>query len=253
MHLTTGVNLSGGQQQRVSLARAAYARSDIILMDDPLSAVDSHVAEHIFKHLIIGFLAGRTRVLVSHNLTLTVPKADLIICLDSSSESNSSAVVACCSPGDLPDVLKQSRIFDEQLSPFLETLITLVENPTTQSVAEDDASINNTPNDIDVEGLDKTGMSKNFSYKSLSESVAKEDSDEEGGGVDNGNFPSVDKNNIVEVETKSVGEIDFSVYWFYLKAGGGVTTVIGTIIGGVWISFSWLMQNYRLGVWMVII
>lgn len=39
-----GINLSGGQKQRVSIARAAYADADVYIMDDPLSAVDAHVA-----------------------------------------------------------------------------------------------------------------------------------------------------------------------------------------------------------------
>ena len=47
-----GVNLSGGQKARLSLARAAYARADVCLLDDPLSAVDPRVAHTLFTKCI---------------------------------------------------------------------------------------------------------------------------------------------------------------------------------------------------------
>ncbi|KAM4822942.1 ATP-binding cassette sub-family C member 3 [Urocitellus parryii] len=77
-----GINLSGGQRQRVSLARAVYSDADVFLLDDPLSAVDSHVAKHIFDHVIgpEGVLAGKTRVLVTHSISF-LPQTDFIIVL----------------------------------------------------------------------------------------------------------------------------------------------------------------------------
>ncbi|KAJ1939548.1 hypothetical protein FBU59_004083 [Linderina macrospora] len=73
-----GVTLSGGQKQRVSIARAAYSESDIVLLDDSLSAVDVSVSHSIFKYCIQGYLKNRTRVLVTHCLDY-LPLADLVI------------------------------------------------------------------------------------------------------------------------------------------------------------------------------
>lgn len=63
-----GINLSGGQKHRVALARAVYASADVMLMDDPLSAVDAHVGRALFDGCICGTLKRRTRVLVTHQL-----------------------------------------------------------------------------------------------------------------------------------------------------------------------------------------
>ncbi|KAG8337592.1 Canalicular multispecific organic anion transporter 1 [Homalodisca vitripennis] len=75
-----GINLSGGQKQRVSLARAVYYDADIYLLDDPLSAVDSHVGKHIFENVIgpRGQLYKKTRILVTHAVTF-LPQVDVIV------------------------------------------------------------------------------------------------------------------------------------------------------------------------------
>jgi len=76
-----GVTLSGGQKARLSLARAFYARSDIYLLDDPLSAVDSRVGQIIFDKGIKGLLAGRTVVLVTHHLNYA-KESDKVVVLE---------------------------------------------------------------------------------------------------------------------------------------------------------------------------
>uniref|UniRef100_A0AC11APY1 Uncharacterized protein n=1 Tax=Ovis aries TaxID=9940 RepID=A0AC11APY1_SHEEP len=79
-----GVNISGGQKHRVCLARAVYSGADIYLLDDPLSAVDVHVAKQLFENVIgsSGMLRNKTRILVTHNLTL-LPQMDLIVVMES--------------------------------------------------------------------------------------------------------------------------------------------------------------------------
>lgn len=77
-----GINLSGGQKQRVSLARAVYSSADVYLLDDPLSAVDSHVGKHLFERVIgpKGLLKDKTRILVTHGISF-LPYVDEIVVL----------------------------------------------------------------------------------------------------------------------------------------------------------------------------
>jgi ABC-type multidrug transport system fused ATPase/permease subunit len=61
----TGINLSGGQRQRLSLARALYSKRDFLFLDDPLSAVDEAVADHLWESLLAtcqGFVIATHRL-----------------------------------------------------------------------------------------------------------------------------------------------------------------------------------------------
>lgn len=63
-----GINLSGGQKQRLSLARVAYAEPELILLDDPLSAVDPDMEDHLAEQLIWGKWRNKTILMASHRL-----------------------------------------------------------------------------------------------------------------------------------------------------------------------------------------
>ena len=74
-----GISLSGGQKARLSLARAVYARADVYLLDDCLSAVDQHVGRHLIDNVLgpRGLLGGKTRILATNSIPVLF-EADFI-------------------------------------------------------------------------------------------------------------------------------------------------------------------------------
>ncbi|EEP79365.1 hypothetical protein UREG_04211 [Uncinocarpus reesii 1704] len=74
-----GISLSGGQKARLTLARAVYARADIYLLDDVLSAVDQHVGRHIINRVLgrHGILCTKTRILSTNSIPV-LKEADFI-------------------------------------------------------------------------------------------------------------------------------------------------------------------------------
>ncbi|KAF5310093.1 hypothetical protein D9619_010353 [Psilocybe cf. subviscida] len=104
-----GINLSGGQKARVSLARAAYSDSDIVLLDDPLSAVDAYVGKSILDNcLLSGPLANKTRILVTHALHV-IDKTDYIYVMD-------NGIIV--EQGTYESLMRESEIFSRLMDEY---------------------------------------------------------------------------------------------------------------------------------------
>ena len=231
-----GVNLSGGQQQRVNLARAAYANSQIIIMDDPLSAVDAHVGSHIFKHLICNFLLGRTRILSTHLLSLAIPNADYVMVLGST-----GTLLAYSHPKDLPDKLNQYCIPLHSQKKF-------------EYSNENRARNNSNVNEFSFADTESYCAAIVDIVEHMSDSSKIELSSPtsepllETVTLENGSMEQ-NQNKFVQDESKATGSIGWPVYWFYISACGGLAVGLIWLTLSVSIVITSTYQNYALGEW----
>ncbi|KAF6216023.1 hypothetical protein GE061_000360 [Apolygus lucorum] len=104
-----GASLSGGQRARINLARAIYKEADIYLLDDPLSAVDTHVAKDLLNNCIKGFLKGKTVLLATHQLQF-LGQMDKIIFLQQGSIKDIGKLENLMSHGhDFTRIIEESQ------------------------------------------------------------------------------------------------------------------------------------------------
>jgi ABC-type multidrug transport system fused ATPase/permease subunit len=105
-----GVTLSGGQKQRISLARAMYSKARHVLLDDVLSAVDSHTAKWIFDYALNGeLMLNRTCILVTHNVSLCLPHAEYGIVLENGRIVTQGTAHEVIDSGKLTEEVTKSR------------------------------------------------------------------------------------------------------------------------------------------------
>lgn len=144
-----GINLSGGQKQRISLARACYSGAGCYIFDDPLSAVDVHVGQTVFKEMITGLLKDKARLLVTNQIRYT-RSADRIVVVDHGAIVASGSFDAClaCSPvfaGLVADSERESEAQkDADVGDSSDELDTAVEDALAQSDAIKRSSVANT-------------------------------------------------------------------------------------------------------------
>ncbi|MDT8325273.1 MAG: ABC transporter ATP-binding protein [Bacteroidota bacterium] len=108
-----GITLSGGQKQRVSLARAVLRRPSILILDDALSAVDTHTEEDILQRLR-EVMETRTSILISHRIS-TVKQADHIIVIDAGRIVEAGTHEQLVDAGGMYADLYQKQLLAEEL------------------------------------------------------------------------------------------------------------------------------------------
>ncbi|MCJ8733573.1 hypothetical protein PDJAM_G00225100 [Pangasius djambal] len=101
LSLSQGIILSGGQRQRISIARALYQQTKVVFLDDPFSALDIHLSDHLMLEGILKFLRQekRTVVLVTHKLQY-LPHADWIIAMKDGTVQTQGTIkdIQCAEP-----------------------------------------------------------------------------------------------------------------------------------------------------------
>jgi ABC-type multidrug transport system ATPase subunit len=179
-------------QARVSLARAAYSQADVVLLDDPISAVDAYVGKRIVENCFLsGPLATRTRVLVTHALHV-LDRTDYIYLMDNGRiiEQGSYAVSPFfwpCSPNRMSrfqlqqDLMSNSAVFRQ--------LIKDHSDRDYEKSAVPDQKIGS------LSGMDHPGIED----WSKTENAA-----------------------LMEAEERNVGAVSWNVYRKYLRSSGGL-------------------------------
>ncbi|KAM9597584.1 ATP-binding cassette sub-family C member 3 [Trichechus inunguis] len=248
-----GINLSGGQRQRVSLARAVYSDADIFLLDDPLSAVDSHVARHIFDQVIgpEGVLAHKTRVLVTHGISF-LPQMDFVIVLADGQVSEA---------GSYPALLQRNGSFAEFIRNYApdkderhpDSKIVL-ENAEDEEVLliEDTLSSHTdlTDNEPIMYEVQKQFMRQLSSMSSEAESPERYVSRRRLGSAEKvvQATEKKAKGTLVQEEKAEMGVVKMSVFWDYIKAVGLWTVLFICLLNMGQSAFS-IGANMWLSAW----
>uniref|UniRef100_A0A6Q2YJW8 ATP-binding cassette, sub-family C (CFTR/MRP), member 2 n=1 Tax=Esox lucius TaxID=8010 RepID=A0A6Q2YJW8_ESOLU len=233
-----GINLSGGQKQRVSLARAVYSKADVYLLDDPLSAVDSHVGKHLFDEVVgrRGLLKDKTRILVTHGVSF-LPYVDEIVVLKNGCVSEVGSYQNLKdSKGAFSDVTGDLCLSKELTSDGEEVEVV----PDGQE-AQPDAP----PEDIVSTTLKRESSirrsQRNGSVRLRKKNYLKKTKPTPGDEIKKGQ-------RLIEKETMETGQVKFSVYLQYLRSMGWCYTSMVFLVYFIQ-NVAFIGQNLWLSDW----
>ncbi|XP_041804130.1 multidrug resistance-associated protein 1-like [Chelmon rostratus] len=220
-----GLNLSGGQKQRVSLARAVYRKSDVYLLDDPLSAVDPHVGQHIFDRVIgpRGLLKDKTRVLVTHGFSF-LSKADLVLVMEE---------------GQISEMGSYTELMDRKgaFAKFIHTFnVTQCRENSTPRAGSRKAVPRPSMTDFSIDLSQEQLISHDMSSASVQMMEADQDIDNEDAGK------------LTEADKAHTGRVKLQMYKEYFRTVG-LTFIMTIIFLCAFQQAASLAYNYWLSLW----
>nr|XP_026483252.1 multidrug resistance-associated protein 1 isoform X3 [Vanessa tameamea] len=232
-----GINLSGGQKQRVSLARAVYYDADNYFLDDPLSAVDSHVGKHIFDKVIgpNGLLKNKTRVWVTHNVSYLAQTDHILVLRD----------------GEVSEAGTYQQLLEKK-GAFAEFLLHHLSDAERTSPEE----LNELKQDLESK-LGSEFQNKLQRARSLSESTSESEQpaagDRRGSSVKRRTPETTpnelkEKNKLIEAEKTETGSVKWSVYKHYLTSVGVAASAV-TVLMNLVLQLFQVGSNYWLAQW----
>lgn len=203
-----GINLSGGQKQRVSLARAAYAQADVVVLDDPLSALDAEVGRAVFERVISkeGLMAGSTRLLVTNALQY-LALCDGVVLLGP--DGGTGRVIAA---GHFDELMASSGAFREMLESF--------GHSQAGGSGEAEAEADTVEETAESKGKGGAVVAGSGAAKVAAGADAVGDSPVIAAAVK----PTAGK--LMTEEEKKVGQIATEYYYRYLRSGGSLWAII---------------------------
>ncbi|KAK6541507.1 hypothetical protein TWF694_007315 [Orbilia ellipsospora] len=225
-----GISLSGGQKQRISLARALYSNAKHVLLDDCLSAVDSHTAKWIYDNCIMGpLMQYRTCILVTHNVALCIPRAKLVVVMKGGEITNQGTPEEVVASGALGKEGILKGLNSRNQSADVSRTGSSINLAKDVAVGENGA--------IDADGQVKSLTTTNGTAK-----------------ADDVKQKKLDESSSNE-ESKSEGSVDWRVYKLYLMMMGGwffwlvvvlalVLQQLGSLATSLWIR-QWALQYQK--------
>uniref|UniRef100_A0A087YIS6 ATP-binding cassette, sub-family C (CFTR/MRP), member 9 n=1 Tax=Poecilia formosa TaxID=48698 RepID=A0A087YIS6_POEFO len=183
-----GINLSGGQRQRICVARALYQNTNIVFLDDPFSALDIHLSDHLMQEGILKFLQDdkRTVVLVTHKLQYLI-HADWIIAMKDGSVLREGT-------------LKDIQTHDTELYDHWKTLMNRQDQELEKDIQQDSQTT-----------LERKTLRRAFYSREPKNQMDDEDEEEEEEEEDDDNFSTT---------TSRRSKIPWKMCGCYLSSGG---------------------------------